>query len=126
VMKPWGVMPSFPQFNQKQLSDLYAYVSASRPCRSPRRGASRSPRIHRRGRWLRCRRSAAPSVTRRFSIRRAAASPRRMATSNGSSTWCTTTRRRCRSTAKRLVLATPTAARSAWAITRARGCRKIS
>jgi hypothetical protein len=27
VMKPWGVMPSFPQFNQKQLADLYAYVS---------------------------------------------------------------------------------------------------
>jgi len=27
VMKPWGVMPSFPQFNDKQLADLYAYVS---------------------------------------------------------------------------------------------------
>jgi len=27
VMKPWGVMPSFPQFNEKQLADLYAYVS---------------------------------------------------------------------------------------------------
>jgi mono/diheme cytochrome c family protein len=27
VYKPWGVMPSFPQFNGKQLADLYAYVS---------------------------------------------------------------------------------------------------
>ena len=27
VQKPWGVMPSFPQFNDKQLADLYAYVS---------------------------------------------------------------------------------------------------
>ena len=26
VQKPWGVMPSFPQFNDKQLSDMYAYV----------------------------------------------------------------------------------------------------
>src|ERR1043165_2645794 len=28
VQKPWGVMPSFPQFNDKQLSDMYAYVSS--------------------------------------------------------------------------------------------------
>jgi mono/diheme cytochrome c family protein len=27
VQKPWGVMPSFPQFNDKQLADLYTYVS---------------------------------------------------------------------------------------------------
>jgi mono/diheme cytochrome c family protein len=27
VQKPWGVMPSFPQFNDKQIADLYAYVS---------------------------------------------------------------------------------------------------
>jgi mono/diheme cytochrome c family protein len=27
VYKPWGVMPAFPQFNDKQLADLYAYVS---------------------------------------------------------------------------------------------------
>jgi mono/diheme cytochrome c family protein len=27
VQKPWGVMPSFPQFNDKQVADLYAYVS---------------------------------------------------------------------------------------------------
>jgi len=26
VQKPWGVMPSFPQFNDKQLADMYAYV----------------------------------------------------------------------------------------------------
>src|SRR5690348_11626360 len=26
VQKPWGVMPSFPQFNDKQLTDMYAYV----------------------------------------------------------------------------------------------------
>jgi mono/diheme cytochrome c family protein len=26
VQKPWGVMPSFPQFNDKQLSDMYAYL----------------------------------------------------------------------------------------------------
>src|SRR5215470_874223 len=28
VQKPWGVMPSFPQFNDKQVADLYAYVSS--------------------------------------------------------------------------------------------------
>src|SRR5436853_6135522 len=28
VQKPWGVMPSFPQFNDKQLSDMYAYVAS--------------------------------------------------------------------------------------------------
>ena len=28
VYKPWGVMPSFPQFNDKQLADLHAYVSS--------------------------------------------------------------------------------------------------
>jgi len=27
VQKPWGIMPSFPQLNQKQVADLYAYVS---------------------------------------------------------------------------------------------------
>lgn len=27
VMKPWGIMPSFPQLNEKQVADLYAYVS---------------------------------------------------------------------------------------------------
>jgi cytochrome c553 len=26
VHQPWGVMPSFPQFNDKQLSDMYAYL----------------------------------------------------------------------------------------------------
>jgi mono/diheme cytochrome c family protein len=28
VQKPWGVMPSFPQFNDKQIADLHAYVSS--------------------------------------------------------------------------------------------------
>ena len=28
VQKPWGIMPSFPQFNEKQIADLYAYVSS--------------------------------------------------------------------------------------------------
>src|ERR1044071_4979083 len=27
VQKPWGIMPSFPQLNDKQVADLYAYVS---------------------------------------------------------------------------------------------------
>jgi cytochrome c553 len=27
VQKPWGIMPSFPQLNDKQVGDLYAYVS---------------------------------------------------------------------------------------------------
>ena len=27
VQKPWGIMPSFPQLNEKQVADLYAYVS---------------------------------------------------------------------------------------------------
>src|SRR5262245_30982103 len=27
VQKPWGVMPSFPQLNDKQVADLHAYVS---------------------------------------------------------------------------------------------------
>jgi len=26
VQKPWGIMPSFPQLNDKQVADLYAYV----------------------------------------------------------------------------------------------------
>ena len=26
VQKPWGIMPSFPQMNDKQVADLYAYV----------------------------------------------------------------------------------------------------
>ena len=28
VQKPWGIMPSFPQFNEKQIGDLYAYMSS--------------------------------------------------------------------------------------------------
>jgi cytochrome c2 len=28
VQKPWGIMPSFPQFNDKQVADMYAYVSS--------------------------------------------------------------------------------------------------
>ena len=28
VQKPWGIMPSFPQLNDKQVADLYAYVSS--------------------------------------------------------------------------------------------------
>src|SRR2546430_1448826 len=28
VQKPWGIMPSFPQFNDKQVADLYAYMSS--------------------------------------------------------------------------------------------------
>src|SRR5215813_12804357 len=27
VQKPWGVMPAFPQLNDKQMADMYAYVS---------------------------------------------------------------------------------------------------
>src|SRR5882672_8226262 len=27
VQKPWGIMPSFPQLNDKQVADLYSYVS---------------------------------------------------------------------------------------------------
>ena len=27
VQKPWGIMPSFPQLNEKQVADLYSYVS---------------------------------------------------------------------------------------------------
>jgi hypothetical protein len=27
VMKPWGIMPSFPQLTTRQIADLYAYVS---------------------------------------------------------------------------------------------------
>jgi hypothetical protein len=28
VQKPWGVMPSFPQFNDKQLSDMFTYLES--------------------------------------------------------------------------------------------------
>jgi cytochrome c553 len=28
VQKPWGIMPSFPQFSEKQIADLYAYMSS--------------------------------------------------------------------------------------------------
>ena len=42
VQKPWGVMPSFPQFNDKQVADLYAYVSNLPGVPEPGQGRLRS------------------------------------------------------------------------------------